>query len=302
MSITKIAYGEPRMFWHEESIKPDECTAEYGNPSGHTLLAIGYPIFLWLDVFENRERREQYQERMTKSSIFALLCAVLWSFAVGIARLYVRVHSWNQIVFGWQLGLWVAFYFHFCIRDELIYHVNTFSQTSRLDPSTRNKLILLSTMLNSLMIATLMIAFLLREKYENDHKDIVNGWIQMIESKCPNKRFGKNRFFAVESIVMSGLCGIAYGAYLGIIAYREKAGRVWPRMLETSVKASLLRYLLHVVIPIPLAGIMFISTANWPVPVQIIFQGFLPLTIVGFLLTFAPLLISKRTGLMNIDS
>ena len=37
MSITKIAYGEPRMFWHVQDIKPNECTAEYGNPSGHTI-------------------------------------------------------------------------------------------------------------------------------------------------------------------------------------------------------------------------------------------------------------------------
>ena len=117
--------------------------------------------------------RERYQERMTKTSIFALLFAVLWSFTVGFARLYVRVHSWNQIVYGWQLGLWVAFYFHFCIRDTLIYHVNTLAQTSRLDPSTRNKLILVSTLLNFLMIGTLILAYLLREKYERDNKDKV---------------------------------------------------------------------------------------------------------------------------------
>ena len=117
MSITKIGYGEPRMFWVDKDIVPDECTAEYGNPSGHTLLAIGYPMFLWLDMFESREMREKYEERMTKKSIAALIFAVLWSFAIGFARLYVRVHSWNQIVYGWQLGLWVAFYFHFCIRD-----------------------------------------------------------------------------------------------------------------------------------------------------------------------------------------
>jgi hypothetical protein len=48
------------MFWVEKDIIPDECTAEYGNPSGHTLQAIGYPIFLWLDIFENREMREKH--------------------------------------------------------------------------------------------------------------------------------------------------------------------------------------------------------------------------------------------------
>ena len=102
---------------------------------------------------------------MTKTSIFTLIFAVLWSFTVGFARLYVRVHSWNQIVYGWQLGLWVAFYFHFCIRDSIIQHVNTLAQTSRLDKSTRNKLILVSTFLNLLMIGTLVLTYLLRQMY-----------------------------------------------------------------------------------------------------------------------------------------
>jgi len=101
MSMTKIGYGEPRMYWVDKDIVPDECTAEYGNPSGHTILAIGYPMFFWLDVFESREMRERHQERMTKKSIATLIFAVLWSFTIGFARLYVRVHSWNQIVFGW---------------------------------------------------------------------------------------------------------------------------------------------------------------------------------------------------------
>ncbi len=70
---------------------------------------------------------------------------------------------------------------------------------------------------------------------------------------------------------MSGLCGIGYGAYIGIIAYREKAGRVWPGMLDTNFKTSFLRFLLHVGVAVPLAAIMFISTANWPIVIQIIF-------------------------------
>ena len=210
---------------------------------------------------------------MTKTSIFTLIFAVLWSFTVGFARLYVRVHSWNQIVYGWQLGLWVAFYFHFCIRDSIIQHVNTLAQTSRLDKSTRNKLILVSTFLNLLMIGTLVLTYLLRQMYENNHKEEIDGWIKMIMSneKCPNKVYGKSRYFAVESIVMSGLSAIAYGSYMGIIAYRGVAGRVWPGMLETTITKSIWRFLLHLVIAVPLAAVMFITTANWPISVQIIF-------------------------------
>ena len=56
MNATKMAYSEPRLFWVVKDIIPDECTAEYGNPSGHTLFAIGYPMFLYLDFFEDKKR------------------------------------------------------------------------------------------------------------------------------------------------------------------------------------------------------------------------------------------------------
>lgn len=88
----------------------------------------------------------------------------------------------------------------------------------------------------------------------------------MIESKCPNKKFnGGSRFFAEESIVMSGLCSIAYGAYIGIIIYREKAGRVWPGMLDTDWKETTYRYLIHFFVALPVAIVLFIKLATWPV-------------------------------------
>ncbi len=151
------------------------------------------------------------------------------------------------------------------------------------------------------MVGTLVLTYLLRANYEKNNQEIINGWISEIQRKCPKKLFGKSRFFAVESIVMSGLSSLAYGAYLGIIAYRERAGRVWPGMLNTDFKETLIRFLFHL-IPIPIAAIMFISFANWPVVVQIIFQGFLPLALVGFLETFVPLLIAKSLGYINLDT
>jgi membrane-associated phospholipid phosphatase len=95
MSVTKMAYGEPRMFWWVEDIKPDECTAEFGNPSGHSLLAIAYPLVLYLDIFETPERRHARGERMTYGQIISLVCVFLYAILVGFSRLYLRVHSWN---------------------------------------------------------------------------------------------------------------------------------------------------------------------------------------------------------------
>jgi membrane-associated phospholipid phosphatase len=95
MSITKMAYAEPRMFWWVPDIYPDECTAEFANPSGHSLLAIAYPLFLYLDIFESREAIEANGERMNFKQIISLLSVFLYGILVGFSRLYLRVHSWN---------------------------------------------------------------------------------------------------------------------------------------------------------------------------------------------------------------
>jgi hypothetical protein len=147
MSITKMAYAEPRMFWVVEELIPDECIAEYGNPSGHTELSIAFPIMLYLDFFWNRNQRRITEGKMTPLQIVSLIGAVLYSFLVGFARLYVRVHSLNQIVFGWTIGLWTAIYLHFCVRDLLISHIDSIAVRPKLLDKTRNRYLIISSIL-----------------------------------------------------------------------------------------------------------------------------------------------------------
>jgi hypothetical protein len=65
MGATKMVYGEPRLFWWINDIYPDECTTDYGNPSGHTELAIAYPMMLYLDIFENSDVQRVRGNRMS---------------------------------------------------------------------------------------------------------------------------------------------------------------------------------------------------------------------------------------------
>lgn len=50
--------------------------------------------------------------------------AVAMFLLIGFSRLYVGAHSMNQILYGWSLGLWLAFYFHYCVRKYIITHVH----------------------------------------------------------------------------------------------------------------------------------------------------------------------------------
>ena len=113
MNVTKMAYHEPRPFMVTSEIKVYGCTTEYGNPSGHALFASAGHFFIFLDICHSRKSH--------KFSTFLysilLFLTVSLSFLIGFARFYVGVHTINQIVYGWSLGLWISFYFHVCLRD-----------------------------------------------------------------------------------------------------------------------------------------------------------------------------------------
>jgi membrane-associated phospholipid phosphatase len=49
--------------------------------------------------------------------ILAYIAAITLPLLVGFSRLYNGDHSMDQILYGWLLGLWVAFANHYLFRD-----------------------------------------------------------------------------------------------------------------------------------------------------------------------------------------
>ena len=95
MNLSKMVYSESRIYWWVGAITPDECPTDFGNPSGHTMLAIGYPMVLYLHIFEDAKIQERLSGRFPWYQALCLFFVFSWSFIVGAARLYVRVHSMN---------------------------------------------------------------------------------------------------------------------------------------------------------------------------------------------------------------
>lgn len=59
---------------------------------------------------------------------------------MGLSRLTLGVHSINQIVYGWILGIWIAVACEFCLRDLIVNRANEFLQ-SKTAPSVKEVLI-----------------------------------------------------------------------------------------------------------------------------------------------------------------
>ena len=94
MNLTKMAYSEPRPYFVDPDIIPHGCSAEYGNPSGHSLFAAAFFIFIFLDVFEH-SKDILCIARIKPLYIGMLFLAISFMILIGFARLYVAVHSLN---------------------------------------------------------------------------------------------------------------------------------------------------------------------------------------------------------------
>lgn len=232
---------------------------------------------------------------MTWGQIVTLILVFLYSFLIGFARIYVRVHSWNQIVYGWQLGLWLAFYFHFCLREGVIKHVNITASAQKILEKDRARHILVATCIIAVVVIINVGTYALSINLSEPGP----AWTLMIEQKCPKKEFGKSKFFADESIMMSGLSLIPYTAYLGLQAHRTKFGPVWPEMLaKTGFLAPIGRVLIQILPAVFLSPLFLVPWDALHPYAQIIFSSYLPVLLFGFFLTFGPLTLWRKLGMI----
>ena len=67
---------------------------------------------VWLDIAHNSDCRLPFK-------LFWLLVALGYGFSIMYSRLFLGVHSIDQVVYGMSLGLWCAYTMQYCIREHL---------------------------------------------------------------------------------------------------------------------------------------------------------------------------------------
>ena len=111
-------------------------------------------MFVFLDYYTSRDRKHipeksWFASEWTMRALFAL--ALIYPWCVGYARVVEGMHSYNQIMYGFMLGAWLAASFHFIARDWLMTHLHALCDNKVFsdDPSQRK------SMLCKLIMATL---------------------------------------------------------------------------------------------------------------------------------------------------
>ncbi|TNV78051.1 hypothetical protein FGO68_gene11152 [Halteria grandinella] len=220
-NVGKIGYHEPRPYMVFSDIQTVGCSYEYGQPSGHSLFSAGFAVFIFLDFFGG-----------AKVSI-AYVCGLIGSCAfflcMGFARIYQGVHSIDQVLYGWQMGIWGALYFHFCLKDAIISHIDSGELTA--------KSALLATAIFALAIASQIAAYF----YVDYNFQIPTLWIENLELKCSPQPLYKT--FHYKSLIQAGMTPAAYTAYLGFI-WKQKLFQGQSVNLQTDIG----RYFLRIIV------------------------------------------------------
>lgn len=104
MSFLKLIYSDPRPFMSDGSIKLYECSIEYGNPSGHSFLNCFYYLtFPWM--YDPDYMKFIENKKINFKKLFILLLDIIWICSIAYSRVYLGVHSLNQVFLGLVYGI-----------------------------------------------------------------------------------------------------------------------------------------------------------------------------------------------------
>jgi membrane-associated phospholipid phosphatase len=192
----KIYYSNPRPYWVEPSILK-QCSAGYGNPSGHASESVVVYLTLWKilansDIFKRRNLLKYIL------LIFILVLLILIAFS----RVYLGVHSVNQVIFGSTIGF--SMYFLFM---EII-------QMDRIEPKTfffifkSFKINLLFLFFHLILITGLVLVWLFKQVDNSQYTLTLN-------DICPDMKIA-NRY-SNDGLIKGFMIAIHIGSHYGIV-------------------------------------------------------------------------------------
>lgn len=154
MGVGKMAYHSPRPYMVSDEIKVNGCSTEFGHPSGHSLNSMTFCIGLLLD------RIASAPEENKCVRIFQYIVAITLPIMVGFSRLYNGDHSMDQILYGWLLGLWLAFANHYLFRDFILDHTGKLlNRTTAFTNDQLSRFFWISTLIFGFAIVLMIIVF-----------------------------------------------------------------------------------------------------------------------------------------------
>ena len=269
MHMLKLAYAAPRPFWSSDDVQAFSCSVEYGNPSGHTMIAVGLPLLIALDVVAD------FKESLScRNRNLIYVAAVALGVSVGYSRLFLGVHSLNHVIYGGLLGAWIALTMHFVVKTALEAHLSDVLTLK----DKRYSFLALVCLASFFLTYSAMILYTNSIEVNN-----LTEWSTRILAKCGREEL--EEAFATFSILSLGNACIGFFAYLGFVfsVYQVPDLASKNQNLSFSQRMSWLMVWLVSVIPVLLFQSDF-DSSNYSLLAQMLLGEF---TLYGYFIVMA---------------
>ena len=200
-SILKMWYGSKRPFWENTKLYKGTCDGGFGNPSGHSMMT----TYLYLALFVILKDTKYVNDRFHVQSIL-LVISLLWTIVIILSRLYLGVHSVNQVIYGSTLGLAVVLNMYLVFK---LHKMPAFFY-KRLFKKRKYNIIILS-LLFLLTFLAIFSTFVCNQDFDkNKYNEILDNTCG--ESYPEYRRFNYDGLFG--SLIIVGLIGLYFGQIL----------------------------------------------------------------------------------------
>lgn len=185
--LLKIIYASPRPYWASQEITALGCEGGWGNPSNHALISVSFYMTLYRIVIDS-----SHIDMSKKTKNNYLKFTILFIVLICFSRIFLGVHSINQVLFGAAIGLFIYYF---------LFHILC------LNTNNPNELISIILSYKYISFFVILLSFVPFFPYWiiNVNAQLKNKWKTIIESQCPNlphsKRFEQESFLCTYLIL-----------------------------------------------------------------------------------------------------
>lgn len=118
-NILKSIYAEQRPYWITDDITSPTCLIGFGNPSGHMLNTTFIIVSLYLHFYYDIGVKPKKMTIFCTAYIIKMAMSVVMSvflILLAVSRVFLGAHAWNEVTFGFTLGLTFAFIGHYQVK------------------------------------------------------------------------------------------------------------------------------------------------------------------------------------------
>ena len=287
--MLKVIYANGRPFMEYGDVQAFGCECSMGRPSGHAQGSIFFYVFL-SDYICNvmfSKKNQTKTMKFLKLNTIVLTAAII--FLIGFSRVYKGVHSFNQVLLGWNYGQFMLF-IYFAFRKPVHIYIKTQVEEISLKNHSRIRKILASLGSFFCFLMITLLIFTIRKHYTR----IPEQWEENIWNKCHRNNSNSN-ILLKETILSSTHGCFVFGISLGFLIVKGTIRNelYWAAILQLQWWKRIVRFVLLAVVTLIIIGIPFLIQPDQGTDIHIILllKNYLPFYLMGVaLISLIPIL------------